>query len=277
MSGPTVVRLVADDGGEIAATVRGVGPPVVLLPAGPGDADASWGPLVPHLEDHLTCYSVDTRGRGLSSDHPDHSRERLVRDVQALVHHIAQPVGLLGWGSSLWAPVAADPGAPIAAVAVYEPGVDEVMDEGLAERVEALFGAVGQFIEDGDSQTAVRHFLDGCDVLYPPADVEAGHPTTFWTQATATVGTFLAEEAQQAEASPASPTDPSILAAVDVPVLLIHGAETSSWFRQSVDFVASRLDDVTVTVLDGAGHFGPYANPAGLVEPLVGFFSTTVQ
>lgn len=76
-----IQRVVSTDGTEIAARVEGQGPPLILLPAGPGDSETSWRPLLPLLSERFTCYLMDTRGRGASTNHPDHSPERLVEDV----------------------------------------------------------------------------------------------------------------------------------------------------------------------------------------------------
>ncbi len=57
-------RATSADGTVIAGRVAGTGPPLLLLPAGPGDAETSWGRLAPHLQDRFTCHLVDTRGRG---------------------------------------------------------------------------------------------------------------------------------------------------------------------------------------------------------------------
>jgi len=96
-----IYRAVSDDGTEIVGRVTGQGPPLVLLPAGPGDSITTWRFLLPFLSDHFTCYLVDTRGRGLSAHSNDHSPERLVQDIKAFIKSIGKPVGLLEWGSTL--------------------------------------------------------------------------------------------------------------------------------------------------------------------------------
>jgi pimeloyl-ACP methyl ester carboxylesterase len=60
-------RVVTSDGTEIVARVEGQGPPLVLLPAGPGDSETSWRPLLPWLSERFTCHLLDIRGRGASS------------------------------------------------------------------------------------------------------------------------------------------------------------------------------------------------------------------
>ena len=92
-------RAVSSDGTEIVGRVHGHGPPLVLLPGGPGDSETTWRFLLPLLREHFTCYAMDTRGRGLSVDHPDHSPERLADDIVAFAESIGEPVGLVSAGN----------------------------------------------------------------------------------------------------------------------------------------------------------------------------------
>ena len=70
---------VSNDGTKIAGRVQGQGPPLVLVHGGLGDGNVSWFFMLPFLVEHFTCYLLSTRGRGLSSDNADHSRERQER------------------------------------------------------------------------------------------------------------------------------------------------------------------------------------------------------
>jgi pimeloyl-ACP methyl ester carboxylesterase len=68
--------------------------------------------------------------------------------------------------------------------------------------------------------------------------------------------------------------DPSVLARVDVPVLLLRGTRTAGWFRDSVRYVADRLTDVRVREVAGAGHMGPRLAPEPVAAELVRFFTS---
>lgn len=48
-------RAVSADGTGITARVQGQGPPLVLLPAGPGDSVTSWRYVLPFLSESFTC------------------------------------------------------------------------------------------------------------------------------------------------------------------------------------------------------------------------------
>ena len=100
MTDHQIHRAVSADGTEIAGRVRGRGPALVLVHGGIGDGDIAWEALVPRVTDRFTCYLPSTRGRGLSSDNPDHSPARLEEDVTAFVNSIGEPVCPVGWSGS---------------------------------------------------------------------------------------------------------------------------------------------------------------------------------
>src|ERR1044071_6435293 len=102
MTGQVQVAISAD-GTEIVGRVRGQGPPLVLVHGAYGDGEVAYEALAPHLTDRFTCHTPSTRGRGLSSDNPDHSPPRLQEDVTAFVDSIGEPACVVGWaGSGAW-------------------------------------------------------------------------------------------------------------------------------------------------------------------------------
>src|ERR687891_2802795 len=150
MSDERIHRAVSADGTEIAGRVRGRGPALVLVHGGIGDGDIAWEALLPHLTDRFTCYLPSTRGRGLSSDNPDHSPARLEEDVTAFVDSIGEPVCLVGWsGSGAWVLDAAVRSGSVAAVAAYEPFVMSVMRDDDLARTFATMEQVGVAAADG--------------------------------------------------------------------------------------------------------------------------------
>lgn len=97
-------RAVWEDGTQIVGRVQGHGPPIVLVHGGLGDGEVSWRFMLPFLVDPFTCYMMSTRGRGLSGEHPDHSRQRHFEDVAAFVESIGEPAGVFGHSAgAVWA------------------------------------------------------------------------------------------------------------------------------------------------------------------------------
>jgi len=274
-------RVVSHDGTELAARVHGQGPPLLLLPAGPGNSETTWRSLVPLLSERFTCYLVNTRGRGMSEDHPDHAPARLAEDVKAFADSIDAPVGVAEWGSCSWALVTADSGTSIAAVAAYESGAVEMLTDEAAARLEEAFARVAELVEQDRLVEAARSFVAESDVIYTDEDLADGAPSEFWEAAAPNLPIFLREE-EAAEADPSSPTDPSVLEQVDVPVLVLQGTRTRPWFVDSTKHIAEHLTTPVVREIPGAAHFGPYRQPQAIANELIRFFtarlrSTTVR
>jgi pimeloyl-ACP methyl ester carboxylesterase len=270
-----VERVASRDGTEITARVGGQGPPVVLLPAGPGDSELSWGRVVPFLSKQCTCYMLETRGRGESGDDPDHSPDRLVEDVLAFAEDLGEPIGVVGWGSALWARVAAREGAPLFAVAAYEPGAGEAMRNETGERMGKVFGSVAELAAEGRLLAAARAFIENADVIYSEEDLATGAAAEFWEAAASRLPLFLQESKQAAGSGQPGATSPSELGKLTMPVLLLHGDRTSQWFDDSVKHVAEHVADATVRRIAGAAHFGPYTHPREVAEEMGRFFTET--
>lgn len=268
-----IQRAVSSDGTEIAARVRGQGPPVVLLPAGPGDSELSWRHVVPFLSKQCTCYLLETRGRGESGDHPDHSPVRLVEDVVAFIERIGEPVGLVGWGSALWARVAAENTGLVSAVAAYEPGADEVMSEETVARLADAFTRVGELVSDGRLLDAAQTFVEHSGVIYTDEDLASGVPSEFWVASAPNLPIFFLEQQQAAQSEYSSPTDPSVLGTITVPLLLLHGSLSRPWFADSVRHVARHVANATVHQISDAAHFGPYTQPRAVTAEMIRFLT----
>jgi pimeloyl-ACP methyl ester carboxylesterase len=271
-----VHRAASRDGTAIAARVRGHGPPLVFLSAGPGDSETSWGAVAPFVSQRFTCYLLNTRGRGLSADHPDHSPKRLVEDVVAFVESLGQPAGLVGWGSALWASVAAERPAVVAAVAAYEPGAHEVMGGEISARFVEVFGRAGELVAAGRPIEAARTFIDRGDVVYTEEDLASGEPWDFWRTSAPYVSIFLTEE-QAFASTPPGPTHPAVLSKIAAPVLLMIGARTKPWFEASARHVAAHVGDAQIREIAGAGHFGPRTAPEAVARDIGQFFATTTD
>lgn len=266
-------RATSNDGTQITARVLGKGPHVILLPAGPGDSELSWGNVTNYLSDRCTCHLLETRGRGQSGDHPDHSPDRLVEDVLAYARSIGENAGLVGWGSALWARVAVRNPSEIFAVAVYEPGAGEVMRPETGKRMGEVFGRVGEHVAEGRIDEAARVFIENCDVIYSKEDIADGAPADFWGSAAERLPLFLQESKQASGSGQPGATSPETLGKIKVPVLLLHGNRTSQWFNDSVQHVAGLLPDSRTRQIKNAAHFGPITNAEAVAKEMAGFFT----
>ncbi|WP_410791411.1 alpha/beta fold hydrolase [Kribbella sp. C-35] len=265
---------VSADGTGIAGRVQGNGPALVLVHGAIGDGDIAWEAVLPHLTGRFTCYLPSTRGRGLSSDNPDHSPERLEQDVTAFVESIGEPVSLVGWsGSGEWVLGVAARSRSVAAVAAYEPAVVSVMRESDRSRTVAVLEKMGTAAAEGRLVDAARTFAPW---ICNDDEIAALEKTDFYERWAGRVPAML--RFLQADAAYEGPrsTDPEALGKVGVPVLLLRGEQTllGDWFTDAAQHIARYVADASVRELPDVGHFAPLVAPVALAEALVSFFAS---
>ena len=275
-------RATSDDGPEVSATVYGSGPPLVLIPAGPGDAETTWSPVLPFLTERFTCHLLDTRGRGRSGDHPDHSPERQIDDITAFVESLNEPVGLVEWGSFVgasWSLFAAARSPAVYAVASYDPLVIGVASEEDGARLDGIFDRVGSLVEEGRLDEAARRFpLEMAEQgFYTEPDMAEGATTEFWAASTGNIPMFFGELSQAGEGKGPDPADPAHLEKVRVPVLLLYGTRSHPMNVEFVRFMADHLPRPRTKAVPDAGHFGPRTHPEAVARELAGFFGEARQ
>ena len=269
-----VHRSTSDDGIEIAGRVHGHGPPLVLVHGGLGDGEGSWDPLLPFLADGFTCYTMSTRGRGGSGESADHSPDRLVEDVTTFAESVGEPVGLVGLSTTVTLGAAAKTDA-VGAVAVYEPGVNEAIGEDDIVRIEEMFARVAEASAEDRLAEAARELID---LVGNDDEVAALSATNYFDAAGGNVPVLLTEIEQSARSEAPGSTDPSVLARITVPVLLLHGSRTAlaDWATNSVQYLADHLADAHVHEITGAGHLGPHCEPEVVADELVLFFEASL-
>ncbi len=259
-------RTTSADGTVIVGGVHGSGPPLVLVPGGPADGERGWLSLLPHLVDHVTCYTINTRGRGPSGDHPDHARERIVEDIVAFVESIGDEVALFGHSAGgTHALEAAAHTASVSTLALYEPTLTDLGDERLRARFRDAFVRVRRAVDAGRPEDAAWIFLDELAMVN---DTErALLEQVGAAQAMAPlVPVVLAEEAAS---GPPQLSDLSLLDRITMPVVLLHGARTDPFYTDVVGQLTMRLADVRTSEIPDVGHLGPEIEPGPVAAELV--------
>lgn len=271
-------RAISADGTEIAGRVQGQGPPLVLVHGAFEDGDTCWGALLPFVSERYTCYAMSLRSRGLSGRSADLSPQRLVEDVTAFVDSIGEPACLLGEsGGGFLALGAAAHTDAVSALAVYEPVVFEVQSEQVAAGFRDTVARAGNTAAAGRSTDAVRIFAEWLANDDELAALSAADDAVAALAANAPVQ--LREFRQTIESAGPSPTDPSVLARVTAPVLILHGSRTAlrPWFTDGVRHVAEHVADAQVREIAGGGHFAVALAPELIAGELVPFFETARQ
>lgn len=271
-------RAVSADGTEIAGSVHGQGPPLVLVHGSLDDGDTIWRALLPLLTDRFTCFCISTRGRGLSADSDDHSPARLVEDVVAFTEGIGEGVGLVGHSSGAGLVLGAAARSPaVSGVIAYEPAVASVINADDVARVQAAVAHHAEIAAEGRLADAARVLFTESPMATDEevaAMAAAGH----FDAMAGFVAVNLAEMQQAAESHDLSFADPSVLERVSAPVLLLHGSETDgSWSTESVRHLAAHLPNARVHEVTGAAHFAPLLAPEPVAEEIAAFLAPARQ
>ncbi len=277
MTEERIHRAVSEDGTPIVGSVHGSGPTLVLVHGAVADGESEWAELLPALSDRFTCYLPSLRGRGDSGDHPDHSWEARVRDVVAYVRSIDEPVGLVGASGGATVVLGAASRLPgLTAVVACEPPVYEVIDDGLLAEFQAATDHMAAATEQGRRTEAVQPFLD---LVLNDQEMAAltADPEGLWV-ASQHLEADIAEFRAAIEWQGPSPTDPSALASVTAPVLLLRGTHTAlRWFSDGVDAAAEHLPDATVRDIPDAGHLGHLLYPEREAAEIIAFVEAAHQ
>jgi pimeloyl-ACP methyl ester carboxylesterase len=273
MNGERIHRAISQDGTEIAGRVHGDGVPLVFVHGAFGDGENAWRTLLPWLTDQYRCYLLSLRGRGLSGHSDDLSRDRLVQDVTAFTESLDEPAGLVGLsGGALLSLAAAESTSAVAAVAAYEPPVFEVISDDVLEHLRGTIERVEEIAAGGRLADAARTFVE---FVTNEDELTAASELSFFDALAPNVSVQLQEFPQMLRPE-SSPTDPSALAKITVPVLLMHGTRSNPhpWFINGVHHVAQHVTEPYVRQIPGAGHLGPILEPEPVANEIRQFFTT---
>jgi len=262
---------VSNDGTKIAGRVQGEGPPLVLIHAGLGDGDSDWAAALPFLKDNFTCYTMSTRNRGLSDNSDDLSLERHVEDVVAFAESIGEPVGLAApSGGSIFTLGAAAHSKAVAAVAVYEPLVFEIIGEEDAEDIENAVNRLRQLASEGKPYDAVYDWMTG----YANKEELAALSVSGWLdEGQKYIPVLLGILERAAEAKGPGPNDSAVLKQITAPVLIMQGANTKrKWFIESADYIHTHVANSTIVKIPDAGHSGVWVKPEAVSVKMKQFF-----
>jgi pimeloyl-ACP methyl ester carboxylesterase len=251
------------DGTTIAVERSGSGPPVVFV-HGTGADRTSWSLIRPLLEDRITLYAVERRGRGRSGDTEPYAIEREFEDVAAVVESVGEPVSLVGhsYGGTcvLEAARRVD---ELASLVLYEPAFPV---EGHALCTEEFLEEYEALLEAGERERALERFYSEVGEL-SPALIEALRSAPNWQPRVDAAHTVLRE--LRAEAG--YEFDAARFEDVTAPTLLLTGSETLLYSKETTSIAADALPNSRVVTLDGQAHAAHLTAPELFAEELVRF------
>ena len=276
MNPDRIHRAVSPDGTEIAGPVTGDGPPLVLAHGGLDDGTISWETMLPRLREHYTCFVPSMRGRGLSADDPDQRPERHAEDLAAFIDRIGEPAAVLGYSTGgYYALGATRRGADVRALALFEAPVFACF-EGDAEDLERFRDGVAGMAEAadrGDLTDAARRFMHGVSNDDEMAVME---PSGVFERYGRFVPHLLRVLEQADDTEVVDVNEPSQLAHVTVPTLLLYGTRTTTGHHESTRLLAERLPNARLHEIPDVGHGAPVLAPDAVTVALRSFLDAVL-
>jgi pimeloyl-ACP methyl ester carboxylesterase len=264
---PTLVAMTlvtSTDGTRIAVHVSGAGRPLVVVPGTSSD-HTSWRLALPFLEPHVAVHLMDRRGRGASGDGRGYAIEQEYADVAAVVDAAGSGVDVLGhsYGGNLAFGAALMTGN-IRRMVLYEgwPVPD------LAHRTAPpqLLSRLETLLARGDADSMLETFYRDM-VRMTPEEIRGLRATPSWPSRVAAAHTVPRE----LRAFGAQPFDPVRAALIDVPVLLLVGADSPAEIQADPLRVAAALPDAWIRVLPGQAHIAHLTDPGVLARAVLSF------
>ncbi|MFF4380345.1 alpha/beta fold hydrolase [Kitasatospora sp. NPDC001547] len=243
--------VVSTDGTVLACSVTGSGPAVVLVDGamchrgfGPGAAIAE------QLAGHHTVWTYDRRGRGTSGDTAPFAVEREIEDLAAVIAAAggsARVLALSSGAALALRAAAADIG--ITRLAVYEPpfSTGEEQRERFGRYVDELTATLAE----GRRGDAVAAFMGYVGMPAEMVDGMRGAPV--WPLFE-TVAPTLAYDAAALAVETGAAVPAGLLAALDLPVLVLDGGASPEQLRAPARAVAAALPGAEYRTLEGQTH-----------------------
>lgn len=168
-------------GATLYYRLQGAGPPLLVLQAGDGDADATRG-LVAHLADHYTVITYDRRGLSRSvlddpdaeyglSDHTD-DVHRLLRAVTSGAAHL---VGF-SFGGFIGLDLLTRHPEQIGTLIAHEPPVVQVLPAAERDELKRILADVATLFEQQGPAVAMARFQDFAGMRFDESEPDAPRP-----------------------------------------------------------------------------------------------------
>jgi pimeloyl-ACP methyl ester carboxylesterase len=236
-------QVLSKDGTPLAVWRSGEGPALLLVHGTTAD-HSRWAPVVPAFEEHFTVLAMDRRGRGESGDHPDYSFEREFEDVAAVAEWAGDGVSVIGHShGAMCALEAALLSDRIGKLVLYEGPMGFLASPPeVVERLERL-------LEAGERDELLAYFMQEVAGL-SAEQVEMLRALPAWQARVAAAHTIPREEVVNREYV----FDADRFRALDVPTLLLGGADSPALFRTADEALAAALPNCRIAIMPGQGH-----------------------
>lgn len=253
------------DGHQLFTVAFGSGPRTFVAHSGWIGTWEDWLPPLEILSHRWRAVAYDHRGTGEAQAPLDAiSREALVDDVARVMDAAGVATCVLG-GFSL--------GTAITLEAYFRHperftglvlmnGAAGVLPPGLAPPPPGLPSRW----PGADHSARMRWFMERCT---PEPDVE--HIRRWGHRILCRTGPKAADRLFTAMLGPGVPAER--LAAIQVPTLIIHGAQDPFTAQAAMEYLAARIPHSKLVVLDGVGHLPALTRPQLIADAIDGFFA----
>ncbi|MEY9887469.1 pimeloyl-ACP methyl ester carboxylesterase [Catenulispora sp. MAP5-51] len=263
-------HITSKDGSTLAVDSLGSGPVVVLVGGAFNDRSTVAG-LAMELAPRFTAVTYDRRGRGASTDAVREAGGGFdvgaeIDDLAAVIEHVGGHAHLFGHSSgAIMVLEGAMRGLPADSVAIYESPYRA--DPELPHPPSDLLDRLTAMADEGDRDGAASLFLTEAIGL-PPEIVSGMKHGPTWA--------FFLDKAPTlpydvALSRPWEFVDRDRLAALEVPVLAVHGDKSAPGLMAGAKVVADSVPGARLVVLPGEDH-GVLQHPEALAPTLVEFF-----
>lgn len=258
MTADAMQTITSTNGARIAYWRSGSGPPLVLVHGSISDRTI-WALVQPALEQRFTVYAMHRRGREGSAA-GSHTMDDEFHDVASVVDAVGEPVHLAGHSFGAVCSVEATRlTSNVRSLVLYEPPT-------LGRATGGFAGGVREFVRQGRSEEVIVTFLTQAIQL---TDEQVGliKRSPVWPQMVGHAGN-LAEELQ---ASEDYRFDASRFADLDIPALLLVGADSPASHQGVIDALAEVLPNAQRRELPGERHMAMLSSPDLFVSELTRF------
>lgn len=264
----TETRVVAPDGIELAVSICGDGPPLLLIP-GLGATRVVFAPLVPLLAPHHRVVVYDQRGIGASQLTPGpYTTEQLADDAAAVLDGLdIDAAAVLGasFGGMVAQQVAIRHPQRVGALllAATGPGDAHLVEAPDRSATDALLGK--------GARTPGDAYRLACTVLYSRRFQE-DHADFIAAQVRDRAAHPISARAFQAQLAASRSHDawrelPSIMA----PTLVLHGSDDAVMPLANARALCERITGAQLEAFDGAGHLFFHEDPERTAACVVAF------
>ena len=257
---PRKIAVTSTDGTPIAVSVRGGGPPLLVVHGSLSSAD-DWQTLADVLAQDLTVYTVDRRGRGASGDGADFSLQREQEDIEAVLDLIGPETVVFAHSYGAFIVLGVAAARPLRGLIIYEPAppLDGPIFGSTVDAYQELVDA-GDL--DGALAYGMLHF-----VKFTPEQVDQFRGTPAWSSLAVLTPTWGRELAAIDAAEPGL----DCYRGISAPTMMLVGELSPDWLVEVSRRLHATVSGSRLVTLAGQAHDAHTFAPKALVEEIVGF------